>query len=355
MTVLIYTSEEDIAATHVTEYLRSRGVEVCRLDSEQVPHKIFLSNQNNQSGQHLFSINSPGQQIHSGNIRSIWYRKHLEPTFARTLDMTSRRFFNAEASHVMEALWFMSDCYWMNHPSYMRMAANKLEQLNRASKMGFSIPETLVTSSYEEFIAFYERHSCRVLVKILSKLFVESSSAEEGKEHPFSSVESPGAIKSAITMAIGPRELDIIRSTPLVYPHQFQQYVAKTHDLKVVVVGKRVFALKSHAISEQDNEDVNAGLLSEVDWQAYSLPREVESKVLEYTESYRLSYSVIDLVLRANGEHVFIKMNPSDTFFHRVFLDNGQIAHIAECLLSKKSLPNLAAVGQGSKKEFVDG
>ena len=336
MTVLIYTSHDDRAAEYVSDYLAEHGVDVRRLDSEQVPHKIILGNDANPSCGHRFSMNIEGKEIHSDGITAIWYRKHLESTFARNLDMTSRRFFNAEASHVLEAIWLMADCYWMNHPSHMRMSGNKLEQLNRARSFGIHIPDTLVTNSYDEFITFYEKHHCRVLVKILSKLFVESNNDIE--EHPFSSVDSPSAVKSPITMCIGPRELDIIRSTPLVYPHQFQEYVDKTHDIKLIVVGKRVFGLESQAITADQQLTVGEGLLSDPQWSGFVLPERMAEKVLELVSSYHLTYSVLDFVRREDGEYVFIKMNSSDTFFDEALEHSGMFKHLAECLRERQSL-----------------
>jgi glutathione synthase/RimK-type ligase-like ATP-grasp enzyme len=50
-------------------------------------------------------------------------------------------------------------------------------------------------------------------------------------------------------------------------------------------------------------------------WKPYTLPHEVEEKLLKLMAHFSLNYGAIDLILTPDGRHVFLEVNPVGEFF----------------------------------------
>ena len=94
----------------------------------------------------------------------------------------------------------------------------------------------------------------------------------------------------------------------------FQKHIAKEYDIRVIVIGRKVFAI---AIKSQDHER------TKVDWRLsdcykisltqheISLPHEVQCLCVDITKKFRLKYSAIDLVLGKDRSYYFLELNPN--------------------------------------------
>ena len=98
----------------------------------------------------------------------------------------------------------------------------------------------------------------------------------------------------------------------------FLQYtkkeIHKIYDIRVVVVGEKVFATAIHSQEYAETE---------VDWRAWDLcdfslrhepielPSEISARCRSITVDYNLTYSAIDLVLGQDGAYYFLEMNPN--------------------------------------------
>jgi len=102
--------------------------------------------------------------------------------------------------------------------------------------------------------------------------------------------------------------LDSLRACPLT----IQGYVEKAYELRVVVVGERVFACK---IDSQQ-----AGGSTAVDWRHYNIPKtphsrydlpaNVHEKLLAFHSYFGLVSSSFDIVRSRDGDYVFLETNP---------------------------------------------
>ena len=95
-------------------------------------------------------------------------------------------------------------------------------------------------------------------------------------------------------------------------PVIYQREIAKACDLRVTVIGERLFATAIH--SQADNE-------TEVDWRRGSrvdlvhelveLPEELAARCLELTRALDLRYGAIDLIRDSDGANRFLEINPN--------------------------------------------
>jgi glutathione synthase/RimK-type ligase-like ATP-grasp enzyme len=96
----------------------------------------------------------------------------------------------------------------------------------------------------------------------------------------------------------------------------FQEQIPKALELRVVIVGNELFAAAIASQKfEQSRYDWRRQVLSLVDdWQPYSLPQEVEAKLLSMMNYFGLNYGAIDLILTPDNRYVFLEINPCGEF-----------------------------------------
>jgi len=91
----------------------------------------------------------------------------------------------------------------------------------------------------------------------------------------------------------------------------FQEYVSKSIELRITVVGDVFLAA---AIHSQESK------MSKIDWRRYDLdhtphspfelPSETKLKLRAFLDHFGLVFGAIDCVLRPDGEIVFLEVNP---------------------------------------------
>jgi glutathione synthase/RimK-type ligase-like ATP-grasp enzyme len=169
------------------------------------------------------------------------------------------------------------------------MAPNnsKPYQLAQISGLGFSVPETLVTTDPDAAIAFWEQHGDVV----------------------YKSVSGTRSIVSRLRCEHRDRLADIAWC-----PTQFQQYIAG-NDYRVHVVGDEVFACE--VVSRVDDYRYPHGEPVAV-W-ARQLPDDVADRCRTLTAALGLSVAGIDLRRTEAGAWYCFEVNPSPgfTFFQQ--------------------------------------
>jgi glutathione synthase/RimK-type ligase-like ATP-grasp enzyme len=97
----------------------------------------------------------------------------------------------------------------------------------------------------------------------------------------------------------------------------FQEHLAKAVELRVTLVGDRVFAaaVDSQAL-ERSRVDWRKASTELVDaWTPHALPAEVAARLRQLAARLGLSYGAADLVITPDGRHVFLEINPAGEWF----------------------------------------
>jgi hypothetical protein len=164
------------------------------------------------------------------------------------------------------------------------MAANgsKPYQLEQIRRLGFSVPDTLVTTDPAKARAFWERHGTVV----------------------YKSVSGVRSIVSRLRPEHRDRLADVAGC-----PTQFQQYVAGT-DHRVHVVGDEVFPCE--VVSAAD--DYRYPGAHGVRLTACRLPPEIEGRCRTVARSMQLPVAGIDLRRTPAGQWYCFEVNPSPAF-----------------------------------------
>ncbi len=301
---------DDAHADDVIIQLADMGHEPVRLNTDDIPLNARMSFNLKDSGidwQGSIDILTNERVIDPTSIKSIWWRRPDVFALPTDLSLQEREFAQDEIDHALRGLWASLDCYWISYPEHIRQAGWKLEQLQRAARLGFEVPNTLVTSNPEKARAFYEECNGQLIFKVLTDPFLGApkiiSKYPDEETEPFQSQ----------TTFITEHELPLLDSVSLV-PCLFQEYIPKQLELRIAVIGDELFAAEIHS---QEREETR------IDWRNYevdipyrkaNLPSEVASRCLEFVKSYNLNFSAMDLILTPDGRYVFLENNPNGQF-----------------------------------------
>ncbi|MGL4609245.1 MAG: MvdC/MvdD family ATP grasp protein [Trueperaceae bacterium] len=327
-TIVIVTKEIDPHADRVILQLLRQGIEPVRLHTSDFPKQASLSLELDSSTEawqgQIYSVE--GRSIDVSDVRSIWWRRPGKFQFPDTLSEEEATFADQEMDKALRGLWASFQAYWISHPDDVRRASYKLEQLQRAKRMGFAIPKTLVTMHPDKVQDFYTAHQGNIIYKPFSQISFKN--------------EIGAPILGIYTTPVTPKLLEQIESVQTA-PSLFQEYVPKDVELRVTVVGNRVFSAAIHS-QQATSEDMK------VDWRHYEnvpytkvdLPTEVERRCLEYVHSYNLNYSALDFVLTPDGRYVFLENNPNGQWgFVQNAVPELKIGEaITECLIAGQRL-----------------
>lgn len=297
--ILILTNSKDAHADYCSKKMKKRAIHSIRFNTEHFPNKVKVVWNSGSPGESRAEVykNSGKILFNADEIKSVWFRKVMLDEFgylaARTRDFASREndafFNNLYAS--------MRDRRWVNFPLANRFADNKMLQLNLAKKLGFIVPDTLVTNNTaaaREFFKKYERQG--VVYKTLKMPFVR-----ETKNSFISVYTSRLDWSSKIAKSIG------------AVPCIFQEYIEKAYELRVTVVGDQIFAAR---IFSQEHQD------SKIDWRRNqhktNLRHEVEyldlktqDRCFSIVRELQLLFGAIDMIVTPDGRYVFLEINPN--------------------------------------------
>ncbi|MCP2167054.1 ATP-grasp ribosomal peptide maturase [Goodfellowiella coeruleoviolacea] len=289
MTVLILAEEYDPSVDRVVLGLADR-VPVARVNLAWFPGQLTLDAELSGGLWHGV-LQTPERDIVLGDVRSVWFRRPAPFVFPDDMTPAVRAHAEREARYGLGGVLASMPVRWVNHPHRDADAAYKPHQLATAQRCGLDVPRTLITNDPLAVRRFAAHVGGRLVVKVLGSNVLY----EDGQR------------KVAHTHVLTDDDLDQVAQVR-VTAHQFQEWVPKRHEVRLVVVGRRLFAAGIHAGSPA----------SEVDWRAdydaltYStvdVPDEVAAGVHAFMDACGLAFSALDFVVTPDGRWVFLESN----------------------------------------------
>jgi glutathione synthase/RimK-type ligase-like ATP-grasp enzyme len=317
--ILIVTNRSDQTADWLILELRRRRASYARFNTEDYPAHVRLR----------WSLNGEAtlawadKHIRLRDVTAVWYRRPLPPASLAMWSSPERaRWALGEAREALDGLWRTLDVFWINHPDSNRAAGFKLHQLKLASHLGFSVPPTVVSNDASEVRRFAATSQPRGIV---CKPIGEGRLRLTDQEQLFFTSRMQLVNEDPLN-DLGPE------------PYLFQEFIPKRYDVRVTVIGRKVFATKI---------DSQATVTGKTDWRvagsdAPHVPEELPAGVVEcclqITRSYGLEFAAIDLARNKNGGYTFFEINP-----------NGQWAWI-EQLTGQPLRSHMADLLQGTRR-----
>ena len=294
--ILIVAEHYDPHADQVAEMLRRRGIESLRFAQTDFPTRAELSLSYTPSGEARHTLRVGGERIDLNRLRCVWYRLGAYPVPPAHLKEQHHRDYVAEESRCfLHDAWHSIDARWVPAPHFVVQRAQlKAAQLRVAGALGFELPPTLVTNNPEDFLDFYREHGGRVVSKQAGFALIRHGI---GQYVRYTDVVSRRDVGYA----------HAVRHCPII----FQAYVPKRVELRITVVGERVFPAEIR--SQETNHTRH-------DWRRYDhlktgyapheLPADIGRKCVQLVKDLGLNYGALDMIVTPDGRYVFLEVNP---------------------------------------------
>ncbi|MFV8751038.1 MvdC/MvdD family ATP grasp protein [Nannocystaceae bacterium ST9] len=279
------------------ERLEQRGAEVLRFDTDRFPTEARVAFAQTAQGE-VLQFRSEGQDLRIEPDDAIWYRRaNWAGKLPKDMDPQLRSGCVGESKALLLGMIAAAPCFVLDPPDLVRQRGHKPAQQRLARACGLDTPRTLMTNDPEQAREFIASCPGGAIAKMLAA---------------FPVIDAQGEEQVVFTTALTERhlaELEGLRFSPMV----FQEKVRKALELRITVIGSRMFAAavdsQSTAGAEIDWRERGVTLLRS--WMPYTLPAEVERALERYMSAIGMQYSAIDIIVEPDGRHVFLEANPA--------------------------------------------
>ncbi|WP_435193290.1 ATP-grasp ribosomal peptide maturase [Streptomyces sp. NRRL F-5630] len=286
--VLVATEVADATADMVIARLNQRGVPVVRFDPADFAHGMlglsawFGTCSVPVAGQ----VRTPSRALDLARVRAVYWRRPRWPVYA-ALEEGDARYAAAHVRYGLGGVLYALDGpLWVNHPLREVAADYKPAQLALAQRLGLDVPPTLVTNDPDRARAFIAEHEQVIHKTLRSTPYERDGVRLGGWAEPVAVEEIDDSVRTA--------------------PHLFQARVRKTSDVRVLVVGRRLFAVRIDSDLLDWRLDYSALTYSAID-----LPPALAAGLHAFLERCGLASGSFDLALDADGRYQFLELNPN--------------------------------------------
>jgi ATP-grasp ribosomal peptide maturase len=289
--VLVIAANDDWPTDRVVTELTGRGVEVFRMDTADFPQQISLTGRIDRGHGWTGELATVNRTVDLSRVGAVYYRAPGAFQFPDGMTGPEERFAAAQARAGLGGVLSALDCRWVNHPTFMARAEYKPVQLDAARSCGLRIPPTLITNRPDAVRAFAAEVGDIVCKPVASPVLIED-----------------GQLKSVYTQRLNAADLADLRGIHTT-AHLFQGWVSKEHEVRLTVVGERMFAAAIHAGSEASFEDWRADYGS-LTYTTTTVPVDVAAGMRILMDRLHLTYGAADFVVDPAGRWWFLEVNP---------------------------------------------
>lgn len=311
--VLIITNFNDVHADKVIEQLNDLSVPVVRWHpSETLSNGIITMNKDKTE----VHISSSGLSFSLNDLRSVWLRKpkFVDPSLSpiRKHPLVER-FDVLEAEMSVRTIYQSIDSVWYSNPENMRRAESKLFQLAVATKLGFLVPDYLVSQDGSSLYAFAQKYESVIMKPI------DSISAGVKDSRFDEMILSP-------TTKVSLDALKPLANLRLEAPALVQQHIRKAFDVRVTVIGKEAFPV---AILTDESESVD----TRVHWlksehRVIEFPPVVRDLIFAFQNYYQLNFGAFDFAVDREGRWWFLECNAYGQFLWKDLKTDLNLARV---------------------------
>lgn len=301
--VLVFTNKEDAHPNPVFDVLTERGVPFFRLNTEDLLTDYSFSWWANKGVCDFEIVNKQtGLSLKGSTIKAIWDRRPEPPK-----RLSLRNTEEIDAHNLREGLAFLRFLrHYVEHfPSIGsivgdNVASSKMLQYRTAVDCGFVVPDTVFSNNKAAVIKLASIHN-RLCLKSINGLNIWDD--KNGVDYVF------------FTQTLDANNLINIPEEAFTQTVSFvQEYIPKAYELRITVVDQDVHATKvlSQCLPEEKGKiDWRQGYDDGLVFEVYTLPDVIRERCLTLVHALGLNFGCIDLIVRPDGEYVFLECNPN--------------------------------------------
>jgi ATP-GRASP peptide maturase of grasp-with-spasm system len=309
---IIFSEIEDQSTNYIIDWFLYYNVNYFRDNGNDEESSFFDLN---KFDYHLdinngtYFVRNENEFIQEGRrVNSVWYRRYyngvadfnLKQGIAKNKAIPLEMFKNNLKHHNLKFKNLILEFLNKNSKiigSYDNNNLNKGIVLVEAKKVGFTIPNSIITNSKKELSIFFSNNNNKIITKSLYEVIVFASKN-------FSNI----SLTSLIT--------DLKKIPDEFSPSLFQSYIEKEYEIRTFYLHGDCFSM---AIFSQNNSKTR------VDFRNYDnekmnrmvpfkLHKSVELKIKKLMKTLNLNTGSIDLMKSADGKYYFLEINPSGQF-----------------------------------------
>ncbi len=298
-TVLVLTNSREFSSTAICEYLDSFGCDFLRVDTDLLcfpKNNLTISFDSGfQNGHLCFG----GKKVFFDEISSVLYR---HPLWKQTKTKDEYDFIEKEVRSAFWSVFSDLDVFWVNNPwvATRFLENNKLYQMKIASSVGLLTPKTIISNNVSDLLSFCCDFDDKVIIKPIHSQIIK---------------DDKGTVFGVFAQPISHSTIEDFKAGFEVSPVMVQEYVEKMLELRVTVVGEKIFTCAIHSQdSNRTKHDWRRYDFKNVKHTVYALPSDIESMILRFVSKIGLEYAAIDMVITPNKDYVFLEVNPSGQY-----------------------------------------
>jgi len=332
--VLVVTNPKDPHSDAVISRLYQLGAEVVRLHPAECNEDISISISRSATAVH---IRSSGRSFRAEEIASVWFRRPDSINLAcKHLPYPDRHLVTQETNATLWGLYGRMDAVWISHPYNLRRASWKLFQLEICRRVGMQCPSYVVSNDVAVLKEFAHSHR-EVVLKPLHELTT--------------CFELDGKSYSIYVKKFTVDQLAALFEVRPLSPVLLQQYVSKQCDVRVTVIGTKIFAIAIRPPVEGEEVIDFRPHCSEMKHEVIEFPETLTKSVLSYMEIMGLNFAAFDFALSHDGQWYFLECNPNGQWLWLEVLTGlpmvetlaRYLALIDQCPARRGQLPETAA------------
>lgn len=303
-TILILTHSQDDCAQLVIDRLYEKDAKFVRFNTEKFHSQIKTVMHLAASGEFRGRYEFPDLVLPFDQIGVAWNRRIHEPELGYDLGNAELQAWMAdEAEMAMNISFTMLQCPVINPWEINeRLKFNKMIQMQRAASLGLTVPLSCMTNNLLEIKEFWKEANEEVIFKKIRKGLFKFSNGETLLLHTSKIPKEMMTEENLVRMRFSPMFL--------------QEHIPKRFDVRSVVIHEKVFsvAIDSQGIEEGRTDYRTAavlGKLKEMPHEEIDLGDDINKKLVAFSKSFGLTFSVIDLVITPDNKIVFLEDNPN--------------------------------------------
>lgn len=290
--VVVLTQVDDPTADMVIRHLNAVDVPVVRLDPADFPRTLSLSARIGTGTHWEGRIATASRVFDPGSARALWLRRPGRYDFPAMDAATAKYAVSQAEAGLGGILSAMHDCLYVNHPAAHQAASVKPVQLDAASRAGFAIPDTLITSDPAD-----AREFCAAQPSIHKPL--GPSLWQPDEDSLFMVNVSPVTDPAVLDESVGATA------------HLFQARVDKRHDIRLTVIGACMIPVVIDSGGALDWRTTYDGNTYRV---LPEMPLDVERAVESFMAELQLVYAAFDFAVDRDGRWWFLEANTAGQF-----------------------------------------
>lgn len=232
---------------------------------------------------------------------AIWIRRPDHPTHNPNVSEADKKFAEMEYRSFYHSLAYTLETlpvWCINKFSAARFIHNKAVQLRLARTCGLRVPRTLLSNRPGRIRAFLDDKSKRAIGKGFTPHVWQR--------------ENEGSVSVTETFELTPDRLpsdEVLTYAPGIY----QDMVAKQFDIRMVLMGHRVYSFALHNPKKALDWRQDAGL-GNVKVEIVPTPPDVEKGILAFAQKAQICFGSVDFAVDKDGQWWFLEINEQGQF-----------------------------------------